>query len=626
MILRIHLNRQRSLRTMLVLLCMVASGCVGSAWNRAVEEDTPAAYYRFLRDHDDSKHAAEARERLEYHKLVANPSLEGFETFRKKHPSSPLLAGLMPSLEQPAFDFARARGTSLAYRDFLTEFPSGKLAARAIGNATYLEENAFSGDPARLADFGNLHPESDFAAEALRTAETVAARRGAADGRLGLRFILDPALPEVRRVRQTLQDRIAELAMRAGVKLVVLPDASSTGPSKSGPDIVLEVSHREEAVTGAAAGGLARPAVLGVTRLVLRDEASDSVIAERSFEIRVDDKAHVPGTSVLFSAAAPRYWEQFFVPLASWNNDRAVRPPLALGPPVVDVAGFGDRSVVLYEDGDLDLFDLADPSKPVKLAGYERGEDYKKWTGVRVVGERIAIFGEEGLELVRFDQGRPVRERTWSRGEIGRVLGLAAVGHELVIVGAKGMQVIDPEKGTIRRAMRRVLQGIGAAGNALIFADGESIYVSNLELLVDERVIAQLKLGKTFGPKHVRVIDHTAIVTGPGGALVIDVAVAERPRVVGKLFSLEIGEVFDATRIDGRIYLVGQRGLQVLNRSLDGVEETVDVGARTRVSAMGRHLVTADGAGLQVVDMSPWAERSLPAAPVPQASGAAGDR
>ncbi len=405
----------------------------------------------------------------------------------------------------------------------------------------------------------------------------------------------------------------------SGIKLVVLPD----GPSTAWPGIVLEVSHREEAVTGAAAGGLARPAVLGVTRLVLRDQKSGSVIAERSFEIRVDDKAHVTGTSVLFSAAAARYWEQFFVPFARWNNDRTIRPPLELGSPVVDVEGVGNRTVVLYEDGDVDLFDFADPQKPVKLAGYERGEDYKKWTGVRVIGERIAIFGEEGLELVRFEHGRPMRERSWSRGEIGRVLGLAAVGHEFVIVGAKGMQVIDLETGTIRRAMRRVLQGIGAAGKALIFADGESIYVSNLELLVDERVIAQLKLGKTFGPTHVRVIDRTAIVTGPGGALVIDVAVAERPRVVGKLFSREIGEVFDATRIDGRIYLVGQRGLQVLTRRLDAVEETVDVGARTRVSAMGRHLVTADGAGLQVVDVSPWASLPLPAAAAPQASGAA---
>lgn len=624
MSIRVQSSLGRRLRFVLLFAAGSAlAGCVGGAWNRTVEEDTPAAYYQFLRDHAESSYAAEARERLEYHKLLANPSLAGFEAFRKRHPQSMLLAELKPALEKPAFDLARARGTAVAYREFLTEFPSGALSARAIGNASYLEEQAYHGDPARLADFAQIHPESDFAAEAMRSAETVAARQGASHERLGVHFAIDPGTAEARRVRQTLEERIRELAMRAGIALVVLPE----GPVRSGPGIVLEVAHHEEPVAETATKGrLLRPGMRGVTRLVLRDTASGSVISERSFEIRVDDKAHVPGTSVLFSAAAPRYWEAFFVPFARWNNERTVRPPLALSRPVVDVEGMGDRSVVLYEDGDFDLFDLSDPHAPVKLAAYDRGENFKKWSGVRVLGPRVAIFGEEGLELVRFEQGQATRERSWSRGEIGRVLGIAPIGQELVIVGAKGMQVIDLEKGTIRRAMRRVLQGVGSAGKALVFADGESIYVSNLDLVVDERVIAQMKLGRTFGPNHVRVIDRTAIVTGPGGALVIDISVAERPRVVGKLFSREIGEVFDATRIDGRIYLVGQRGLQVLNRKLDGVEETVDVGARTRVSAMGRHLVTADGAGLQVVDASPWALHALPAAPAMHEPGSASPR
>ena len=86
---------------------------------------------------------------------------------------------------------------------------------------------------------------------------------------------------------------------------------------------------------------------------------------------------------------------------------------------------------------------------------------------------------------------------------------------------------------------------------------------------------------------------------------VFDVSVADRPRVTGKLFAREIGELFDAARVDGRVYLIGQRGLQVLTRRLDGVEETVDVGSRTLISAMGRHLVTADSGSLQVVGLSP---------------------
>jgi hypothetical protein len=60
---------------------------------------------------------------------------------------------------------------------------------------------------------------------------------------------------------------------------------------------------------------------------------------------------------------------------------------------------------------------------------------------------------------------------------------------------------------------------------------------------------------------------------------------------------------------------VGERGLQVLNPQLTRVEETIDVGDRNRVSTMGRHLVTADANGLQVVDATPWAEVGVPAAP-----------
>jgi hypothetical protein len=176
------------------------------------------------------------------------------------------------------------------------------------------------------------------------------------------------------------------------------------------------------------------------------------------------------------------------------------------------------------------------------------------------------------------------------------------------------MQVIDPATGKIRRVMRRVLKSVATAGDTLVFVDGESIYLSNLELLAQNRVIAQMKLGKTFGPDNVRVLDQAAIVTGPGGVLVIDLRNPEQPKALAKLSTRDIGTVVDATRVRGRVFLVGTRGLQVLNRSLTRVEETIDVGERNRVTVMGRHLVAADGGGLQVVDATPWADGEVPAA------------
>ena len=598
-----------SIRVVLVVAGLALTGCAGGAWQSALEEDSPAGYYRFMRDHADSKYAEDARERLDFHKLRRHPTLAGFETFRKHYPNSPLIVELHPALEKPAFEVARALGTAAAYREFLASFQGGAFAARAAGNAAYVEAEGFGGDADRLASFAKQFPESDFSVEADRTAKAVATRRAGRFDRIGLVMKISTSTPEAKRVREELVDRIQESMERVGISLVEIPDVLPGNAAARYPRARIEVTHTERAVgREVSAGELARPARLGETVVVLREEAGGAVIASRSFKLRVEDKAHVPGTSVLFSAVSPRYWDEFFVPIARWRNDQAIRPPISLGRPVVDLEGIGDRVVVLFEDGDFELLGLADPTKPIRLAAYHRGEDYKKWTGIRVLGDRVAIFGEEGLELVRFTSRGPVAEKTWTRGQIGRVLSMTPLGDELVIVGAKGMQVLNPETNTIRRVMRRVLLSVAAAGETLVFADGESIYLSTLELLAENRVVAQMKLGKTFGPNHVRVIDDAAIVTGPGGALVIDVRNPAKPKALAKHLTRDIGDIVDATRLRGRVFLVGTRGLQVLNKGLTRIEETIDVGERGRVTVMGRHLVTADRSGLQVVDGTPWAD------------------
>lgn len=592
----------------IALVLLVSTGCIGSAWKQTLEEDTPAAYYRFMRAHADSEFAAEARERLSFHKLYREPTLVGFNAFRRQYPDSALTEMLYPVLQKPAFEAARAAGTGPAYRGFLSGIASGEYAERAEGNAIFVEANGFGGDPSQLATFAERHPTSDFAAEAKRTVAAVAARRSPGFSRVGLVIQIAEATPERDRVREALVDRMRKLTEASGLMLSVLPDGVSPSQVARFPAARLEVRHQEVAVGQVvAAGQLARPAMLATTIVALRASKGGSAIAERRFELRVEDKAYVPGTSVLFARNAEKYWNEFFVPIARWENDQTIRPALELGRPVVDLDGVGDRVVVLYEDGDFDLIGLADPTQPVTLARYERSEDYKKWTGIRVLGDRVAIYGEEGLEFVRFTKAGPVVEKTWNRGDIGRVLSMAPVGDQLVIAGAKGLQLLDPETGTLTRVMRRILTSVDSAGETLVFADGESIYLSTLALLAENRVIAQMKLGKTFGPRRVRVVDDAAIVTGPGGALVIDLRNPQQPRALSKLVTRQIGEVVDATRIRGRTFLVGERGLQLLSRKLDRVEETIDVGPRSRVSAMGRHLVTANGTGIQVVDSSPWA-------------------
>lgn len=620
MMTRSHSLRARLLRgapvSGLLFVSLALGGCVGLDWKRAVETDTPAAYYRFLRDHADSKFAGRAQERLDFHQLKRRPSLAGFDAFRSRYPESELIAALRPTLEQPAFAVARARGTAEAYRDFAAAFAGGTHQKRAEGNAVFLESQGFGGDPQRLADFARAHPESDFAAEAERTAQAVTSWQAQRFDRVGLVVDVPSTLPEAKRVRQALIDRIEDLARIAGVEMSLLPDALEPVAVDHHPTARLEVRHRERQVeTHIQDGEVARPARVAQTDVVLRDGPAGPVISSRRFELRIEDKSYVPNTSILFSAAAPRYWDAFFVPVARWRNDQTIRPSIALESPVVDVDGVGDRVVVLYDDGGFDVVGLADPTSPTTLATYRRNEDFKKWSGIRVLGSRVAIYGEEGLELVRFDPKGAVAEATWARGEIGRVLSIAPLGDQLVVTGAKGMQLLDPASRTLRPVMRRVALSVASIGEVLVFADGESIFVADLEGLARNRVIAQMNLGKTFGPERVQIVDRAAIVTGPGGVLVIDLANPQAPRALAKLSTREVGAVFDATRVGGRIFLVGERGLQLLSRSLDRVEETIDVGRRRLVSVMGRHLVTASGESLQVVDATPWAGMSMPAAP-----------
>jgi hypothetical protein len=64
--------------------------------------------------------------------------------------------------------------------------------------------------------------------------------------------------------------------------------------------------------------------------------------------------------------------------------------------------------------------------------------------------------------------------------------------------------------------------------------------------------------------------------------------------------------VEDASLLDGRIALLGDRGIQLLDAHAQHVVESVDVKPRARISRMDRHLVVVGGSELQVVDATPF--------------------
>lgn len=606
----------RHLGLALAVFASLAMGCVGGAWKQALRDDTPAAYYRFLRDHPDSKYSPDAKARLAFHKVKRRPSLEGFAKFNEEFPEHPLLAELRPLLEDKAFEVARGAGTPEAYREFTAQFPDGPLAQRGEGNAVYLENAGFGFRTNDLASFAESHPASDFAPEAARTASSVSLPQTTRIQRVGLRIDISPATPEAARVRRAFHEAAIKQYRSVGVELVSMPDIQQAGANL--PDTILTIHHNEEWVdTKISREKVSRPGVDARTQVTMKVGAEGAPIWDRLFEIHVDPQQHLDQTSVLFGPSGRRYWSAFFVPVARWQSQGSVRSLVSLSKTATAVDATSDRSVVVFEDGDFQLVDLADPAKPAVLASHTRTRDFKTWSGVKIIGGRIAIFGEDGMELVGFTGGGTETLASLDRGAIGSIVAVEPMGDRIALAGNRGLIVTEGDGGSPQILLRRAVRGMSIVRDTLILSDGESVMLSTPALLKQGRVLSQLRLGRDFGPGRVRAFGNTAVVIGSTGVLVLDMTNTAKPRVISKIHNRHTGPIQDAGSVGGRIFLLGDRGLVVLDEKGRAVAESVDVEPRARLAAMGRHVVSVGEQQLQVVDATPFRVGSAAAAPTP---------
>src|SRR5262245_22639720 len=217
----------RRIGSALTLLLLVAlTGCAHRAWKHALEEDTARGYHRFRRDHPDSRYEEKARAHLAFVQLRAKPTRTGFHEFTEKYADSGLIDDLRPHVEAAFFEQTRGLGSAQAYRSFLEDFGDGSFAARAKGNAEYLEQRGFGGDPAALATFAARNPDSDFAAEAQRSVAVLRSRGGSEFARVGFLISVDPATPGADRLRRAFAERALATYRAAGLELVPLSGRS----------------------------------------------------------------------------------------------------------------------------------------------------------------------------------------------------------------------------------------------------------------------------------------------------------------------------------------------------------------------------------------------------------------
>lgn len=598
----------RILALVLVVALAMLAGCAGRAWRQARAEDSVGAYHRYLRDHPETTFAPRARARLELARIRDKPRRKGFLAFQEEFGEAfpELVAELKPHVEEVFFRHARAVGTAAAYHRFLDRFPDGAFAARAAGNADYLAHDGLLGDVEALAAFARRHPESDYAAEAERSVASVAVRSASEFQRVGLVVRVDPATPGAARLDRVFRERAFAAYAAAGLELVQVSSARQA--QSAGLPAVLRIDHREREVgTQLDQGRVTEPSFVAETRVVLARVDSEEPIWSDAFEYRTPVSAGREGVSILFGPGShSSYWADldgvFFVPIARWNTRATARTPQSFSKPAVALEVVGSRAVVLFGDGDFQLYDLGDPARPLPLGRYRRPRDLSTFEGVRIAGDRAAVFGPDGIEMVHIDGEATARGTVYGRDSVGSVVGVEEVGGEWVAATNRGLLWLGGNPESVGTLVSRPILGLDKKGDRLVFTDGSSLYVASLPLLKKGRVEAQLRLGRGFHPEAVRVHGDTGVVIGARDAVWVDLRDPRRPRLLSRVGGKESGRIRDAAVVGQRLFLLGPRGLQVLGPGGERIVDSVDVIPREHLDVSGRHLVMIGDKSLQVVD------------------------
>jgi hypothetical protein len=151
----------------------------------------------------------------------------------------------------------------------------------------------------------------------------------------------------------------------------------------------------------------------------------------------------------------------------------------------------------------------------------------------------------------------------------------------------------------------------------VLFTDGSSLFVASLASLRKQQAEAELPLGKQFAPRRIRTSGNTAVVFGDEDMVFVDVSNPSKPRIQSRMRAQAVGKIRDALAVEGRFFVLGERGLLVADASGARVDGSVDVSPRRHLGASGRHLVMIGDGSLQVVDTTPFVASGSVAAPRP---------
>ena len=589
----------------LAVICLVAlAACAGGNWEKVRSEDTASAYRRFLQHNPRSPHAAEAQERLAVLAFEQAPSPEALERFRREHPDSAALSEMRTRVENRAFDATRAQATVAAYDRFLAAFPGSTLEARAHGNRAFLAAGGFAGDAASLALFLQEHPESDHAAEAARSLATL---EGAAAGfgAVSLSIEIAPGVGDADRLRTVFTERARDLYRDAGARIT-----DGVAPA------TLHIRHAERQVAADGHGGvLTRPGVLAETdvSLVVAGRNEPEFVDRISWRVPVTDAR--AGSSILFTRGASAYWDRFYVPVMSWPTAAAKRGAWQANAALVAVDAVPGRALALAPDGSFQDLDLSDPSQIRVVGTYTRTGAPAQFSGARFVGDRVVLFGNDGIEIVARQSGSYRRLASLDRGVVGGVSGVEEVEGRLLVAGTRGLVgvPIDGDAGGVERLVERPLRGIATRGDTLYVIDDRWLYAAPSRNPRATSFFTAGEFGRTLHARMLRVRGPIGVVVGDAGVTSFDLSPQGVARPLARMRTNEVGAVADAAVIGERVFLLGERGLLVIDPRSGHIVDSVDVHARGSLGVAGGHLVSAGETRVEVVDIAPWITHATPA-------------
>ena len=598
----------RGLRTILVpvLVSLMLTSCLSGSWYSVEKRNNLADYRRFIQKNPDSRHIAKAEEYMAVLKLERNLTLDGFDNFKVKYPDSKLADPLRDQLEPLAFNRARFAGTSAGYTQFLALYPEGPNAARALGNMAYLKAGGFSNGTKGLAEFAQSHPSSDYTTEALKSVQALELKARRQFKRVGLTVRVSPGTPGKARLVSAFTDRARRRFKSAGYQMVDVPESQTQSQRAKNPRAHLVIEYKEAPTKAKLENGnFSRPGMLATTRVSLYADLADKPIWQRVFRKRLDSEQHSDGSSVVLNPNALSFWQSFFVPVASWPNRVVLRKPVTAEREIIAIDSAGDRTAILFDNGEFQLLELANSEAAFPLAKYSRPKDFTRWNGIKILGKRVVIYGEDGLEVVGFSKSGPRKLGAQERQAVGSIAAVVPFGKELILASSRGLLMIDHNGGNPRRLLRRPIKGLARVKDSLVFTDGESVIISNLELLGHRQVEHKIELGYEFAPYRVVGFGHLAAVLGNGGVVVINLKNPGKPKIVSRLSMKKLGQVEDLVAVAGRLFVLGNRGLQLLDAKFRRVVETVDIQPKQHAARLGRFIVAAGKQGLQVVDSAP---------------------